>query len=49
MKDYPQEELLKAKKLVASFIKSAEEVEEVYHYVLYNQLITGWTSLFSNL
>ncbi|XP_027114758.1 protein PALE CRESS, chloroplastic [Coffea arabica] len=28
MKDYPQEELLKAKKLVASFIKSAEEVEE---------------------
>ncbi|XP_027158901.1 protein PALE CRESS, chloroplastic isoform X2 [Coffea eugenioides] len=28
MKDYPQEELLKAKKLVASFIKSAEEVEQ---------------------
>ncbi|PHU07382.1 Protein PALE CRESS, chloroplastic [Capsicum chinense] len=28
LKDYPEEELLKAKKLVASFIRSAEEVEE---------------------
>ncbi|KAL3517545.1 hypothetical protein ACH5RR_020134 [Cinchona calisaya] len=28
IKDYPQEELLKAKKLVSSFIRSAEEVEE---------------------
>lgn len=29
LKDYPEEELRKAKKLVSSFIKSAEEVEEV--------------------
>ncbi|XP_022854532.1 protein PALE CRESS, chloroplastic isoform X1 [Olea europaea var. sylvestris] len=28
LKDYPEEELRKAKKLVSSFIKSAEEVEE---------------------
>lgn len=28
LKDYPEEELVKAKKLVASFIRSAEEVEE---------------------
>ncbi|KAK4482258.1 hypothetical protein RD792_009409 [Penstemon davidsonii] len=28
LKDYPEEELIEAKKLVASFIKSAEEVEE---------------------
>lgn len=28
LKDYPEEELLKAKKLVASFIRSAEQVEE---------------------
>ncbi|XP_055813310.1 protein PALE CRESS, chloroplastic isoform X1 [Solanum dulcamara] len=28
LKDYPEEELIKAKKLVASFIRSAEEVEE---------------------
>lgn len=29
LRDYPQEDLIKAKKLVASFIKAAEEVEEV--------------------
>lgn len=29
LKDYPEEDLRKAKKLVSSFIKSAEEVEEV--------------------
>ncbi|KAG5587040.1 hypothetical protein H5410_047474 [Solanum commersonii] len=28
LKDYPEEDLVKAKKLVASFIRSAEEVEE---------------------
>lgn len=28
LKDYPQEEVMKAKKLVSSFIKSAEEIEE---------------------
>lgn len=28
LKDYPQEEVFKAKKLVSSFIKSAEEIEE---------------------
>ncbi|KAI5680323.1 hypothetical protein M9H77_01550 [Catharanthus roseus] len=28
LRDYPQEDLIKAKKLVASFIKAAEEVEE---------------------
>ncbi|KAJ0791268.1 putative protein PALE CRESS [Helianthus annuus] len=29
LKGYPQEEVFKAKKLVSSFIKSAEEIEEV--------------------
>lgn len=28
LKDYPEEDLQKAKRLVSSFIKSAEEVEE---------------------
>lgn len=32
LKDYPEEELVKAKKLVASFIRSAEEVEEVNNF-----------------
>lgn len=30
LKNYPDEELRKAKKLVSSFIRSAEEVEEVF-------------------
>lgn len=30
LKSYPDEELRKAKKLVSSFIKSAEEIEEVF-------------------
>lgn len=29
LKDYPEEEVRKARRLVSSFIKSAEEVEEV--------------------
>lgn len=29
LKDYPEEEVRKTKKLVSSFIRSAEEVEEV--------------------
>lgn len=29
LKDYPEEEVRKVKKLVSSFIRSAEEVEEV--------------------
>lgn len=33
LKDYPEEEVRKAKKLVSSFIRSAEEVEEVIIYI----------------
>lgn len=29
LKEYPEEEVRKARKLVSSFIRSAEEVEEV--------------------
>lgn len=29
LKDYPDEELMKAKKLVSSFIRAEEEVEQV--------------------
>ena len=29
LKEYPQDDVIKARKLVASFIKAAEEVEEV--------------------
>lgn len=39
LKDYPEEEVRNAKKLVSSFIKSAEEVEEVIIYFKTNFLI----------
>lgn len=36
LKNYPQEDVFKAKKLVSSFIKSAEEIEEVIYSCLLN-------------
>lgn len=42
MKGYPREEIVEAKKLVSSFIRSAEEVEEVKSlFVTDNNLIMG--------
>jgi hypothetical protein len=31
LKDYPEEDLVKARKLISSFIRAAEEVEEVVY------------------
>lgn len=39
LKDYPEDEVWKARKLISSFIRAAEEVEEVIseiHYALYS-------------
>lgn len=47
LKGYPEEEVKKAKKLVSSFIRSAEEVEEVIkHYHVKSCPLYCWLHFF---